>query len=35
MSVRPSELPTRHTERAVKRTGFRPDIEGLRAGERL
>ncbi|WP_374023032.1 acyltransferase family protein [Mycobacterium sp. HNNTM2301] len=31
MSIRQSELPTRQTERAVKRTGFRPDIEGLRA----
>ncbi|OBB82604.1 acyltransferase family protein [Mycobacterium sp. 852002-30065_SCH5024008] len=31
MSVRPNELPTRPEERAVKRTGFRPDIEGLRA----
>ena len=31
MTVRPNQVPTRQEERAVKRTGFRPDIEGLRA----
>lgn len=31
MSVRPNEPPPRPVERAAKRTGFRPDIEGLRA----
>ncbi|MCV7439101.1 acyltransferase family protein [Mycobacterium seoulense] len=31
MTVRPSQLPTRPEQRGVKRTGFRPDIEGLRA----
>jgi peptidoglycan/LPS O-acetylase OafA/YrhL len=31
MSVRANQLTSRHEEGAVKRTGFRPDIEGLRA----
>ncbi|WP_322858655.1 acyltransferase family protein [Mycobacterium europaeum] len=31
MTVRPGQLPTRPQQRAVQRTGFRPDIEGLRA----
>ncbi|CQD10351.1 acyltransferase domain-containing protein [Mycobacterium europaeum] len=31
MTVRPGQLPTRPQQRAVQRTAFRPDIEGLRA----
>ncbi|EFG76431.1 acyltransferase, partial [Mycobacterium parascrofulaceum ATCC BAA-614] len=31
MTVRANQPPSRHQERAVRRTGFRPDIEGLRA----
>lgn len=31
MSIRPQHTPRRPAERALQRTGFRPDIEGLRA----